>query len=372
VATDTLRVPRLPFGESATVVCSKHARLLARLKKSGQEVFVTYRLSLTEAAPWAPKGHVVAWEQFRVSGKTALAPRPAIRKLSVDETDEVLVVADGTNVIHFSKKNGLPCSYVMDGEEFLVQPMRWNFWRALTDNDQGAKLHKKMGVWKNAETKLRLKKIESRGSDDGRVVVEATLGSAPEGINIRVLHHVGAAGVLRSEISLRVTGKAWKADLPRLGIQCAIPKELDQIKWYGRGPHENYWDRQTSAPIGLYQSTVDEWITPYVRPQENANRSDIRWWSLTSLAGDGLRFAGSPEAPLSISAWPYSMGDLRDTAHDHALPRRDFITVNLDHLQMGVGGDNSWGLPVNKSYRIKSGVPYEWFFELSPVSGRTK
>jgi beta-galactosidase len=371
VATDTLRVPRLSHEESAVVNCSKNARLLARLAKSGAEVFVTFKLSLSEAAPWAPKGHVVAWEQFRVPGKSAKASHPVAAKLSVDETDEALVVVDGAHVIRFSKKNGLPCSYVIDGKELLVQPMRWNFWRALTDNDMGWKVEKEMGVWKNAATKLRLEKIESRLSDDGRVLIEVVLLSAPAGIKIHMLHHVGGAGTMRSEVSLRIAGKAWAADLPRVGIQCAIPKELDQIKWYGRGPHENYCDRETSAPIGLYQSTVEEWITPYVRPQENGNRGDIRWLSLTSLKGDGLRFAGSSQAPLSMSAWPYSMADLMKIKHDHALPRREFITVNFDHLQMGVGGDNSWGLPVNVPYRIKSGKTYEWVFELSPI-GRNK
>jgi beta-galactosidase len=144
---------------------------------------------------------------------------------------------------------------------------------------------------------------------------------------------------------------------------------LDQVAWFGRGPHENYWDRKSSAPIGRYQSTVNEWITPYVRPQENANRCDVRWFSLTDKAGAGLRFAAGVSAPLSFGAWPYSMEDLAKATHDFALPRRDFITVNLDHRQMGVGGDNSWGLPVNDPYRIWPDKIYEWSFTVSP-SGR--
>jgi beta-galactosidase len=141
------------------------------------------------------------------------------------------------------------------------------------------------------------------------------------------------------------------------------------VAWFGRGPHENYWDRKTSAPIARYESTVEKWITPYVRPQENANRCDVRWVSLADKTGAGLRFTAGVSAPLSVSAWPYSMEDLAKATHDFALPRRDFITVNLDHLQMGVGGDNSWGLPVNDPYRIWPDKVYEWSFTVSP-SGR--
>ena len=117
--------------------------------------------------------------------------------------------------------------------------------------------------------------------------------------------------------------------------------------------------------------TVTDWVTPYVRPQENGNRCDVRWLSLTNDAGAGLRVDGSPGNPLSVSAWPYSMQDLATAAHDYELPERDFITVNLDHLQMGVGGDNSWGLPVNEPYRIKPDKVYQWSFVLTPV-GPTK
>jgi beta-galactosidase len=148
-------------------------------------------------------------------------------------------------------------------------------------------------------------------------------------------------------------------------MQFALPGKFDRVAWYGRGPHENYSDRKTSAPIGRYESSVRDWITPYVRPQENANRCDIRWFTLKDAAGAGLRFDGARGVPLSVSAWPYSMDDLAKAAHDYELPRRDCITVNLDHLQMGVGGDNSWGLPVNEPYRIKPDQAHEWSFTIS-------
>jgi beta-galactosidase len=142
--------------------------------------------------------------------------------------------------------------------------------------------------------------------------------------------------------------------LPRVGLQFAIPRAMNCIRWFGRGPHENYLDRKSGAAIGIHRSTVNEWITPYVRPQENANRSDIRWIEFSDDDGIGLQIKAEG-APIGVSAWPYSAADLSKSTHDYQLPQRDFITLNVDGAQMGVGGDNSWGLPVLRQYRLKAG-----------------
>jgi beta-galactosidase len=184
---------------------------------------------------------------------------------------------------------------------------------------------------------------------------------------IEVRHTLAAGGSLNTDVSFEVAGVNEGPDLPRLGMQFAVPRALDTVRWYGRGPHENYWDRRTSAPVGRYESTVTDWITPYVRPQENANRCDVRWLSLVDGTGTGLRVDAAGTTPLSVSAWPYALDDLEAAKHDFKLPHRNFITVNVDHLQMGVGGDNSWGLPVNEPYRIKPDRRYQWSVRFSPV-----
>jgi beta-galactosidase len=250
--------------------------------------------------------------------------------------------------------------------------MRWNFWRTLTDNDEGWKVDQKLGAWKDAGDGIEVGNLDVGADEKGRTVVKASVTIPERNARIAVRHTVGKGGLLLTEAEFEVTGKKkksrWKGpDLPRLGMQFAIPKEFDRVGWYGRGPHENYWDRKTSASIGRYQSTVAEWVTPYVRPQENGNRCDVRWFRLTDRKGGGLRFDGLPGVPLSVSAWPYSMDDLAKATHDYELPARDFITVNIDHLQMGVGGDNSWGLPVNEPYRIKPDRVYRWGFVLRPI-----
>ena len=123
------------------------------------------------------------------------------------------------------------------------------------------------------------------------------------------------------------------------------------MAYLGRGPYENYWDRHTGSAVGLYSGSVEELIHVYTRPQENGNRTDVRWLTLTDKDGAGLLAVGMPL--LSVSAWPFSMDDLEKAMHLNELPRRDFITLNLDYRQMGVGGDDSWGARRTRSTRCR-------------------
>lgn len=203
------------------------------------------------------------------------------------------------------------------------------------------------------------------GSDGVLLTCRASI---PErGVRLRIDYTFQEGAAVRAAVALSFQDGASPAELPRLGMQFEVPAAFERVTWFGRGPHENYWDRKTSAWLGRHEATVSRWTTDYVRPQENANRCDIRWLSLADGDGRGLQVAAPAGKPLSMSAWPYTMEDLAEAKHDFELPRRERITVNLDHLQMGVGGDNSWGLPVNEPYRIKAKGLYEWSFTLSPA-----
>jgi len=354
-------------GETRAIDISKVVTGATKAGTAGREVLLTFKLELRQATPWAPAGHVLAWEQIPWSHSIPDHRKLPPGKLAWEKTDAGLVVRDEAMAVRISSRTGLPDSFVVNGSELLVQPMEWNFWRALTDNDEGWKVDQKLGAWKDAGKNVAVESLMVTNDAAGRVVVQGVVTIPQRHARIEVRHTAAAGGVVKTEVAFEVQGKDKGPDLPRLGMQFAVPRSLDQISWYGRGPQENYWDRKTAAAIGLYQSTVTEWVTPYVRPQENANRCDVRWLSLVNERGLGLRVVASPEAPLSVSAWPYALADLLAADHDYELPTRDFITVNLDHRQMGVGGDNSWGLPVNEPYRIKSDRRYQWSFTLSPV-----
>ena len=363
--------PELELGDSATVNVSTLLESTKPLIDAGEEVMLTFKLVLRAAAIWAPKGHAVAWEQFPLSvQQDTSAPLPG-GQLAVEDIEDRITVRDGDFVIQIARGTGLLASYTVAGREYLKQPMRWNFWRTPTDNDTGWIVREKLDAWKMAGENVLVEQFKTGKDSAGRVLIDV-LAEIPElNARVRVKQVIAKGGAVQADFELRIEPKTNDGnpipDIPRIGMQFAMPGEFDRVNWYGRGPHENYWDRKTSAAIGVYSSTVEDWVTPYVRPQENANRCDVRWLTLADETGAGLRFEGTTGAPLSISAWPYSMNDLSQATYDYELPTRDLITVNLDHLQMGVGGDNSWKLPVNEPYRIKADRVYQWSLTVSPL-----
>jgi beta-galactosidase len=163
-----------------------------------------------------------------------------------------------------------------------------------------------------------------------------------------------------------VAGMEGLPDLPRFGMQMAIPGGFKNFKWYGRGPHESYWDRKTGAAVGQYSGQVKDLIHTYIRPQECGNRTDVRWMTLTDETGAGWLAVG--DSLLSVSAWPFSQDDLERAEHTFELRHRKDITVNLDLKQMGVGGDNSWGARPHEPYTMPA-ASYSYSFRLTPLSG---
>jgi beta-galactosidase len=148
-------------------------------------------------------------------------------------------------------------------------------------------------------------------------------------------------------------------------MTCQVAGDFQNVRWYGRGPQETYWDRKTGGEISIYELTVPKMVFPYARAQDNGNRSDVRWFTLTNGDGVGVRIAG--ETPLNFATWPYTVKDLEQATHDYALPTRETTTVNIDHLVHGVGGDNSWGARTHPEYTIPGDKPLEYSFTLTPV-----
>ena len=158
-------------------------------------------------------------------------------------------------------------------------------------------------------------------------------------------------------------------ELPRFGMRMEIAGKFDQLNWFGRGPHENYQDRNTAAFVRHYQSSVDDQYFPYIRPQENGYKTDTRWLALTDSTGKGMMIIGEPV--LSFSALPYSIEDLdqgtkNNYRHTSDLVARDFISLNVDYKQTGVGGDNSWGARPHPQYTLQYGQ-YQYTYIIRPL-----
>ena len=156
-------------------------------------------------------------------------------------------------------------------------------------------------------------------------------------------------------------------ELIRLGMQTTLNNKLSQFQWYGRGPHESYEDRKTSAEVGIYSSKVEELIHDYVYPQENGNRTDIRWVSATDEEGKGFKIIATGGKFLNFSAWPYKQEDLEQAEHINELPRRKEITFNIDYKQRGVGGDLPAFPTVHDEYKLKKNVRYSYSFLITPI-----
>jgi beta-galactosidase len=357
---------KLAPGDSGEIEVKDFAAMARNHAAAGYEAHLIIELALRDATPWAPAGHVIACEQFAWPADTLPVPQQPAGKVTTGEDATAIMLSADAFSLRISKTTALPESWTVKGKPLLHGPLRWNFWRVLTDNDLGWKVDRTMGAWKDAGSRAKAEPLVVDYDPDGRAVVRGVVRIVKPDARIEVVHVVAADGSIESRF--RFTAAASSPELPRLGIQFEIPQSFRSIDWFGRGPHENYRDRNTSAFVGRHRSTVDDWTTPYVRPQENANRCDVRWIAFTDDRGTGLRASAPAGRPLSVGAWPYSMADLAKSTHNFHLPRRDFITVNLDHLQMGVGGDNSWGLPVNKPYRIPAAKPREWSLRLQAVA----
>jgi beta-galactosidase len=226
-----------------------------------------------------------------------------------------------------------------------------------------------MGIWKEESNHSRLMRIEIDSIDNKKITLESHYQFNNTHTSGSLRHTFFPDGKILFDIDLKIPDEA--PDLPRIGLQIGLNKELNEIEWYGRGPHENYSDRKTSAAVGIYQSSISEWITSYVRPQENGNRCAVRWIKFGSFDGIRYEFTANSDHFLSVSAWPYSQEVLENSTHDINLRYDKQVLVNIDLMQMGVGGDNSWGLPVLDQYLIKPGH-YSYSFMMQSVSEQHK
>ena len=328
-----------------------------------KESFLKISIQLREPEIWASEGFTIAWEQFRLNDiKTCItlampkASNPAI----LYESDTLYTIKGDFFEVKFNRKNGMLSSYSINNKELIKAPVRFNFRRALTDNDRGWKVGEKMKIWQDAGLRYTVQQFQIISSDKDKTVVKGEYTFTNSKATATIEHSIFANGTI--EIDYNISMPQDLPNIPRIGLQFEIEKELQNIDWYGRGPHENYIDRESGAAISTYQTTLDQWITPYVRPQENSNRGGIRWLRF-SQGTHQLQFSAVGE-PFCASAWPYTTNTLEQTTHDFDLKMHNNIIVNIDCNQMGVGGDCSWGLPVLQKYQIKPGK-YQYKFKIS-------
>ena len=328
-----------------------------------KENFLKISMQLREPEIWAKEGFTVAWEQFKLNNikpSITLAMPKASNPAILYESDTLYTIKGDFFEVKFNRKNGMLSSYSINNKELIKVPVRFNFRRALTDNDRGWKVGEKMKIWQDAGLCYTVQQFQIISSDKDKTVIKGEYTFTDSKATATIEHSIFANGTI--EIDYNISIPQDLPNIPRIGLQFEIEKELQNIDWYGRGPHENYIDRESGAAIGIYQTTLDQWTTPYVRPQENSNRGGIRWLRF-SQGTHQLQFSAVGE-PFCASAWPYTISTLEQTTHDFELKMHNNIIVDIDCNQMGVGGDCSWGLPVLQKYQIKPGK-YQYKFIIS-------
>ncbi|KAA5824801.1 DUF4981 domain-containing protein [Algibacter amylolyticus] len=333
----------------------------------GKSYYITVSFKLKQNTLWAQKGHVVGWDQFEIpydesySNTTYNSTSSEIEILNDENT--LQLKSDHTR-ISFNKKTGFLSSYKINDKDILLSEMKPNFWRPITDNDErGSKVGKHQAVWKTAADNLILDDFKIN-SEAKLVEIEASYSMKNMDSKYKMSYQIQPNGYIKVTCDY-MPGSEDLPELPRFGLQMEVSKNLENMQWFGNGPHENYSDRNKGAAFGDYSAQVTKDFVNYVKPQESSNRTQVKWFNLLDNENIGWHVRGLQ--PLSVSAWPYSMLDLETFKHIVELPKRDFITLNIDYKQMGLGGDDTWTMrsKPHEPYRLKN-KRYAYSFEIKP------
>ena len=333
-----------------------------------QELFVSFQLKAKDnKQPFVDKGQVVARQQFVLNPYQFPGLTAEKSSVTKEETISYIKLMAAGTALTIGKKSGMIDYLDVDGQPMLVdrQSVTPEFWRAPTDNDYGAWLQQRWGQWKNPQMK-----VKSVTVNDNSVVAQIEMPTVKGAITMTYTLQPDGAVLVRQQMHCEQEGReAW---LFRYGMQLQMPKQYDSVKYYGRGPHENYCDRNSSEFLGVYSNKVKDEYYPYVRPQESGNHTDIRWFQVTD-GQRGLQF--SSNAPMECSALPYLVEDLDAGAmkdhrwgqHSGDLVERPLTQVHIQQRQMGLGCVNSWGARPLPPYMLPANKDYDFTFVIEPI-----
>lgn len=322
-------------------------------KKEQSEYFLNVYAVLKEDWGLIKAGTVMASEQFNIGDDYNLQIKESRLPVQVLQSDESYVVGGDRFVAQFDIESGTLYSYTYKDEELLAAPLQPDFWKAPNDNDHGFNMVKELGVWRHVmeNAKVEDSRLSRVGSMQAEVFFRLFLPDVESYINLSYI--VSGDGQITVNYAF-VAGDKPLPMLPRIGLKMAIQPAYQQLEWYGRGPWENYPDRNSAAFIGNYASTVKEQYFSYASPQDNGYKTDTRWMKLRNQTGRGLQILG--DKPFGFSALHYTAEDFtsdeRGVQHPVDIKERKEVYVHIDHAIMGVGGDNSWGARPHANYSV--------------------
>ena len=319
-------------------------------------------LRLKEDTLWAKAGHEISFGQY--VKKTADKAEEKTYPLEIIRGDVNIGVRGRGFTAMFSKAEGGIASLCYDGVEYITRTPKLTFWRALTDNDRGAKTGFDAAQWMTAGLFYKLADVDvQEQKDQVCVTFEYLLPTVPQ-TKAYVSYRVTGDGKIH--VHALYKGTDGLPEMPAFGMDMKLKARYDRVRYYGRGPEENYLDRREGARLGVYSYQAADNLSAYLFPQECGNRMDVRWVEVTDADGQGLRFE-TEGVPFENSVLPCSAYELEAATHREELPKAHYSWVRILESQMGVGGDDSWGAPVHEEYRLSSDIDRNIKFTIQKV-----
>lgn len=332
------------------------------------EFYLNLELRTKEETLWCPAGFAVAKEQFVIDAfANTYDELVADAPLLVDDTyGSLRVMSDDVNIRFERRERNQLVSIKVGGEELLQGPMRFNFWRALTDNDRGTRAGSRLGCWRDAgdtpgiynNTKWSIENYKILDGGKKVVVVSgATVCTQPE-CKGQVVYTITSKGM---EVDMQFFPNDTLPEIPEVGLLFELPPDFENLTYLGAGPEENYIDRCNATQIGLYNTTVTDLYTDYLKPQECGNRTGVRY---ATLVGQKKVFSlvAEPVMELNVSHWLPK--EIENTWHGKDLPPVTKTVVRCIARQQGVGGYDSWGAHCNEKYKNKTDKTYRLKFQI--------
>ena len=336
---------------------------------------ISYKLKNNEDL--LPAGYTVAKEQLTLNpykapsmqlGNCELSNTETVAPEVQDNDRHYLIIGNDAFRIEFSRSNGYLTKYQIKGLDMIKEGaiLKPNFWRAPTDNDFGAHIHRKYVAWKNPE--IRLKSLKQR-TENKQVIVETAYEMPGVSAKLNLTYVINNEGAIKVTQKMATDKKVKVSNMFRFGMQMQMPRSFETIEYYGRGPIENYIDRNHCTDLGIYRQSVTEQFYSYIRPQENGTKTDIRWWRMINKAGNGIEVVAA--SPFSASALHYTIESLdegwsKQQGHSPEVEEADLTNLCIDKIQAGLGCVNSWGSIALPEYQVPY-QDYEFTFILSPI-----
>ena len=354
----------VPPGEGRVYVLGKMLEPLG----DSRDFYLNISFTLKNETPWAEKGYELAWEQFAFPKKQKpAAAATSGNSVRLVENDDSLALSAGQLTAVFDKNVGAFSSLQFDGVEMLQRGMKVNLWRAPTDNDDGGGNRSYGAQWRRDgldQLRLKVNGVEVATEKSAvKINVSGLLTAKADDIAVTTIYTLNGDGELT--VQNEITIPAAIKTVPRIGSEWLLKKEFDQVQWYGRGPEENYVDRLDGARFGVYKSSVRDLYFPYVKPQENGNRTGVHWLTIANKDSVGLLITGEPT--FEFSAAHYSLKNLTAAKHTTDIEDAPFTTLNIDWRQAGLGGDDSWNPRTHPEFQLRPGR-YSYSYKLKAIN----